>query len=263
MQINILNGNVTGAEFLEETDKKKKSEFRENLNERLRYLAKEHKPCIITLQEIIRYRKPHQRTMQDVFVVNVHLTTLTGEREGIAEIDEKASEIRLRQLDIVLNGIVSRYNGWRRGNYQYRGERRKPDRNETFKRHSPIWILCGDFNFTPESAEYSAIIARNFVDANPKKGKGTKGKERGAKAEATITCDYIFVGPKFIALSPVFTDIITSGNPPPFDDIKVSDHYPLLAEIPLSISLLWINRASSFLTKETERKRELKFVLKH
>lgn len=42
MQINILNWNVAGAKFLEETDQKKKTEFRENLNERLRYLAKEH-----------------------------------------------------------------------------------------------------------------------------------------------------------------------------------------------------------------------------
>lgn len=355
MQINILNWNVAGAKFLGETDQKKKTEFRENLNEKLRYLTKEHMPSIITLQEIIRYRKPHQRTMQDVidppsgyyyypnilidterypyvskwrkiqkkgkwppgtyfaqgnailwrndcahfpiwslpkigvrndhkphveeipvmsgfyfgdrntepraamvahfvitrsdsgkplkkpldvFVVNVHLTTLTGEREGIPEIDEKASKIRLRQLDIVLNGIVSRYNDWRRGKYQYRGERRKPDRNETFKRHSPIWILCGDFNFTPESAEHTHMSRANFVDLHPKKGHGTKGSGYGSDAKPTLTCDYIFAGPQYIALNPIFTKLVAQGNPPPFDHIKVSDHFPLFAEIPLSISLL-------------------------
>jgi len=44
----------------------------------------------------------------DVFVINLHLTTLMLEREGIPAIDELASQTRMRQLDNVLNGVVSR-----------------------------------------------------------------------------------------------------------------------------------------------------------
>ena len=49
----------------------------------------------------------------DVFVVNVHLTTLRREREGIPEIDLAGERIRRGQLEIVFFGIVSSYNSWR------------------------------------------------------------------------------------------------------------------------------------------------------
>ena len=169
----------------------------------------------------------------DVFVVNIHLTTLMKEREGIPEIDEKASKIRLAQLDTILDGIVSCYNDWGRGGYRFRGERRKPDKNEQFNRYSPIWILCGDFNFTPESLEYERLKRMNFVDLNPVKGKGTKGK--GFGSQATITCDYIFAGPKYISLDSLIIGDSVRGNPPPDYAMKVSDHYPLFAEIPLTL----------------------------
>ena len=170
----------------------------------------------------------------DIFVVNLHLTTLMGEREGIPQIDEEATRTRQRQLNIVLNGIVSRYNDWRRGGYRFRGERRAPEPWEDFDRLPPIWILCGDFNFTPESAEYAFIRRMNFVDLNPKKGRGTKGKGFGSKGKATIICDYIFAGPKYISMDPIFTRQMAMNNTEPIDRIKVSDHYPLVAKIPLS-----------------------------
>ncbi len=53
----------------------------------------------------------------DIFVVNLHLTTLMMEREGIPEIDSEAARIRQAQLSIVFDGIVSRYNVWRQRGY--------------------------------------------------------------------------------------------------------------------------------------------------
>ena len=84
---------------------------------------------------------------QDIFIVNVHLTTLAMEREGIPEIDARAAAIRRNQLDVIFNGIVSRYNTWRQEGYPERGQRRTSEPGETFERHPPIWILVGDFNF--------------------------------------------------------------------------------------------------------------------
>jgi len=36
----------------------------------------------------------------DVFVINLHLTTLMGEREGIPQVDEEATRKRLAQLEV-------------------------------------------------------------------------------------------------------------------------------------------------------------------
>ena len=69
---------------------------------------------------------PLARKPLDVFVVNLHLTTLLMEREGDSKIDGRASEIRQSQLNIVLHGVVSRYNAWREGGYPQRGERKNP-----------------------------------------------------------------------------------------------------------------------------------------
>lgn len=168
----------------------------------------------------------------DVFVVNLHLTTLMGERQGIPQIDEQASRIRLGQLDIILNGIISRYNDWRWAGYPFRSEHREPRPHEDFERHSPVWVLCGDFNFTPGSVEYATMQRNNFVDMNPRKGTGTKGS--GFGSEATITCDYIFGGPKYIALEPLIVEQSIRRNPMPDYSVDVSDHFPIFARIPLS-----------------------------
>ncbi len=172
----------------------------------------------------------------DIFIVNVHLTTLKTEREGIPEIDMEASRLRLAQLDIIFYGIVSRYNTWKQSGYLQRGERREPEDWETFERYQPLWILSGDFNFTPESTEYELIKKMNFMDLilSDNKGKGTKAK--GVGNAATLTLDYIFAGPKFISFDPIITEPKLRGNMVIDNNaVRVSDHYPMVAEIPITI----------------------------
>lgn len=176
----------------------------------------------------------HDRNLKkplDIFVVNVHLTTLTMEREGIPEIDVEASRIRLAQLSIIFNGIISRYNRWREQKYPERNEKRKAEDWENFDRYPPVWILTGDFNFTPESVEYETIKRLNFIDVinnPPHKVTGTKASGRGKPA--TLTLDYVFAGPKFISLSPLLTEDpnVKSSS---VINIKLSDHYPMAATI--------------------------------
>lgn len=180
----------------------------------------------------LKTKRPLNKPL-DIFVVNLHLTTLTSEREGIPDIDKKASNMRLKQLDIILDGIVSRYNIWRNRGYRFRDDLREPESTEEFDRHPPVWVIAGDFNFTPESLEYARIKRLNFVDVCPNKGLGTKGS--GFGSDATLTCDYIFAGPKYIALDPMILNNAIEANPIPDYEIRVSDHYPLCAKIPLSI----------------------------
>jgi endonuclease/exonuclease/phosphatase family metal-dependent hydrolase len=171
----------------------------------------------------------------DVFVINVHLTTLMMEREGVPETDALAVRIRMNQLDVIFNGIVSRYNSWRQSGYRERGEKRKEEEDETFKRHSPVWIIAGDFNFTEESAEYEYIKRINFIDTVPAKnsryGHGTKAK--GISNDPTLTLDYIFAGPKFLSLDPAIGQEL-HGNRVIHDHIiRASDHYPVLSSMNL------------------------------
>jgi len=168
----------------------------------------------------------------DVFVVNLHLTTLKHEREGIPQIDEEAAQIRSHQLDIILAGIVSRYNIWRSDKYRTSGEFPTTGSGDDTDRFSPVWILCGDFNFTPDSAEYLRIQRANFVDVCPNKGSGTKASGRGTRARLTL--DYIFAGPQFVSLDPVIVDDAIKGALTPEYTVKVSDHYPIFAEVPLT-----------------------------
>ena len=168
----------------------------------------------------------------DIFVINLHLTTLMMEREGIPEIDLTASRIRLRQLDVIFQGIISRYNMWKRQGFPERGKRRRPAKFQTFTRHEPVWILAGDFNFTPASVEYESIMKMNFLDVVLKKGSGTKSS--GPGNPPTLTLDYVLAGPNFLAFNPVITGVETLNN---CVDIRTkgSDHYPLYAKIPLTL----------------------------
>lgn len=168
----------------------------------------------------------------DVFVVNLHLTTLKHEREGIPEIDERAEQLRSHQLDIILDGIVSRYNLWRSDGYRTSGEVTAVGSGDDSDRYSPVWILCGDFNFTPDSIEYHRVQRANFVDVCLNKGFGTKASGRGTRARLTL--DYIFAGPKFVSLDPVIVDDAIKGSFTPDYTVKVSDHYPMFAEVPLT-----------------------------
>lgn len=179
-----------------------------------------------------KYRKP-----LDIFVVNLHLITLMMERQGIPEIDEKASRMRKAQLDIIFKGIISRYNSWAEEEYPERGKPRKFKRGETFDRHKPVWILAGDFNFTEESEEFRYIKSMNFIDTVWIKGseRGYGTKTSGAGNPPTLILDYVFAGPKFIAFDPLFEDAGIKRN---FVDHKImaSDHYPMIAKIPLLLS---------------------------
>jgi endonuclease/exonuclease/phosphatase family metal-dependent hydrolase len=171
----------------------------------------------------------------DIFVINLHLTTLTMEREGVPEIDALAAKIRQDQLDVVFNGIVSRYNSWRQSGYRQRGDRRNEEPHETFKRHSPVWIVAGDFNFTEESAEYAYIKRVNFIDTVPEAGKQTQfgngTKASGVGNNPTLTLDYIFAGPKFVSLDPA---IYVAANRVIHDhNVRASDHYPVLSSMTL------------------------------
>jgi len=168
----------------------------------------------------------------DIFIINTHLTTITREREGIPEVDSEATEIRLSQLEVIFRGIVSRYNNWKQRGYLDREKKRDFSPHETPQRHQPLWIIAGDFNFTPESAEFARIQRWNFVDVVPNKGSGTKAK--GAGKKASLTVDYIFAGPKFIALNPLITEQGISDNNVSHQ-VKFSDHYPMYARIPVDI----------------------------
>lgn len=169
----------------------------------------------------------------DVFVVNLHLTTLLFEREGIPEIDKKATKTRMAQLNVIFDDVISPYNKWRQEGYLDRGKPRQWASYETEKRLPPVWFLAGDFNFTPRSVEYQHIMHLNFIDAVHNKGLGTKAKGRGQTPAMTL--DYIFAGPKFVALDALVTEQAIVNNGPPITLKKSSDHYPLFATVPLAV----------------------------
>ena len=160
------------------------------------------------------YEKRH------LFIVNLHLTTLLKEREGFPDRDCLGAEIRGRQLDIVLSGIVSRYNRWREEQYPLAPDDR------------PIWFLAGDFNATENSLEIEKIKRLNFLDLCLDKGAGTKrGKD---SANAALTLDYIFAGPAYYAFDPnVVKQMLETAGKPPLYEITVSDHYPIMARFPI------------------------------
>jgi endonuclease/exonuclease/phosphatase family metal-dependent hydrolase len=168
----------------------------------------------------------------DIFVVNLHLTTLMKEREGIPELDSDGSQIRMRQLDIVFNGIVSRYNKWKKDDFRIRGEHIAPKQGETHTRHSPIWVIAGDFNFTRESAEYHSVIQRGFIDMIQNHQIGTKTS--GLGENPTLTVDYVFAGPSFEAIDPgIARDETVQNHVEVNPQTRISDHFPLIIDVPI------------------------------
>jgi len=154
-----------------------------------------------------------------VFIVNLHLTTLVKEREGFPERDCLGAEIRGRQLDIVLNGIVSRYNRW----HEDQGAGKNEDR--------PIWFLVGDFNATEDSLEIEKMKRLNFLDLCLEKGAGSKRGKNGRNA--VLTLDYIFAGPAYYAFDPHSVKrLLAKTSQPPLYKVNVSDHYPIVARFP-------------------------------
>ncbi len=120
---------------------------------------------------------------------------------------------------------------WAKSGFLLRGKEPDIDRKtETVNRCKPLWIISGDFNFTPESAEYELLARRNFVDVIPNNA-GTKAK--GVGNDPTLTLDYILAGPKFISLDPIMTQLDKSNNRVALE-VKCSDHYPLIGRIPMA-----------------------------
>ena len=172
----------------------------------------------------------------DLFIVNLHLTTLLNEREGIPSKDEEACIRRLKQLDIVFNDIISRYNSWKQvKDYKLRDEEYplKPEIEAT-DRHKPVWVIAGDFNFTPESEEYNYIKKRNFLDLIPDHKVGTKAS--GLAKEPTLTLDYAFAGPLYYSIQPdnarsrIWRNRVETGG-----FAMVSDHMPIIVKVPIHI----------------------------
>lgn len=173
----------------------------------------------------------HPETRRDIFIVNVHMTTLKGEREGFPERDDRGSKIRRQQVNIVLNGIVSRYNEWRDKNQRPATDQR------------PIWILAGDFNATEDSEEIAKIKRMNFMDlCQDVRSRGTKRSKNGEPGG--ITVDYIFAGPQYYSFDPFVVEnrlkeFTFMDAPPPRGPIygdhidAVSDHYPVFAWFPM------------------------------
>ena len=91
--------------------------------------------------------------------LNLHLTTLKGEREGNIRLDRLASAERLQQLDLILDNVVSAYQEEK----NHRIPRTGPSRQED------IWIVAGDFNAAVDSAELELVRRVGFVDGNPDK----------------------------------------------------------------------------------------------
>jgi len=159
---------------------------------------------------------------KDIFIVNFHLTTLKGEREGFPEKDQDGSQIRQKQIDIILNGIVSRLNTDRHQHTKRLNKKPKPG----------LWLLGGDLNSTIQSAEALKLNQRNFSrlcsDLPTKRPTKKINGDKGAK----IKVDYLFAGPLYYACQP---NEVSQSNKTyqVLYNLDISDHYPIVAHFPL------------------------------
>ena len=154
----------------------------------------------------------------DVFVANLHLSTLHGERAGQPAIDKVGSKVRTRQLWTVLHGVISRHMVW--------AQMLDGDASE----REQLWLLCGDFNAAPLSDEIMLVKEFGFIDLNPNKGKGNKAQ--GLGNDPTHTVDYLFLGQFGAEAATAEREIYISGNPAPDLNFKVSDHFPVISRLP-------------------------------
>jgi endonuclease/exonuclease/phosphatase family metal-dependent hydrolase len=165
---------------------------------------------------------PHEGLDLDVYINNVHLPTLTGEREGVPAREIAGSARRLQELEtVVMNSIVSLMEDFRR--------------EQAPKQAPAVWLLAGDLNCTPDSREMEFLKACRFVDLNVNKGRGTK--RRKGDSEPTITVDYVLAGCLFGGLDGFLAGdwVKNHPNPEPIGDSKSSDHLPVFAKLPFSV----------------------------
>jgi hypothetical protein len=170
--------------------------------------------------------------------LNVHLSTLNGERQGNVRLNRNAGASRLRQVEQILDNIVSAY--------QETTAYRIPQSYDQEKRD--IWIIGGDFNTTPDSAEVSMIRRSGFIDAIPDKriedadassdfhGQvGSKWSLADDESPA-IMLDYIFCGLEQYSFPTNSLDLSGSKRPfrPHFENaVFATDHAILFAKIKL------------------------------
>lgn len=155
------------------------------------------------------------------YTINVHFTTLKGEREGYPEIEERGDAIRVGQAKVILNGIVSRCNEWRA-------------RNDLTV--AP-WIIGGDLNATPSSQVINEFTKRRFLNiSRVSTQQGTKRK--GGEEAPELTLDYIFIGVEYHAFTRIdySRDVQDHGTllTGPGHDCA-SDHFPIASEVTVSL----------------------------
>ncbi len=216
MGFRAVTYNVAGAKFLELPEELPKKPIKKHPMTRGEYRDKLH-------DALHRLTNPHDPTKD----APDHLTTLKGEREGSPDKDVAASKVRRTQLDVVLNGIISRYNEWVPGAIK----KQRHEKDPKFERRPAVWVLGGDFNCIPTSPEIVAMKQPNFIDLNPNKGGGAKGTTVPIEA-ASITLDYLFAGPAFYSIDPYLAEQRAQNNPLPLE-YRVSDHLPVLADVPI------------------------------
>ena len=166
--------------------------------------------------------------------LNVHLATIKGERRGNIRLNKIASSYRTQQLDLILDNVISAY--------------QETDTNRIARtsntRREDIWIIGGDFNSTPDSAEISLVKRAGFVDGNPDKKLidtnqdssyhneiGTKWSLADRDLPLTIL-DYIFCGLERTTFPTGKIEVSNSRRPlrPEFTDNRFeTDHAVLFA----------------------------------
>ena len=165
--------------------------------------------------------------------LNVHLNTVSGEREGDPDRDREASASRLKQVELILDHVVAAY--------QQANQYRMPEAQQ-----EDIWIMGGDFNAEPGSAEIEKILASGFVDTLT--DKHIEGEESGNllnnktgskwslidRARPPLVADYIFCG--MVPTPPTAGGVNLSGSRRPFtphfeDETFATDHALLFTAI--------------------------------
>jgi Endonuclease/Exonuclease/phosphatase family len=170
--------------------------------------------------------------------LNIHLNTLSGEREGNVRLNRSADASRTQQIELILDNVISAY--------QEATRYRMPEGMKHGERD--IWIVGGDFNTTPDSAEIAMIRRAGFVDTIPDKSiqdanpVSTFQNRIGSKwslgdtGNPPIVLDYIFCGLEQFTFPAGDLDVSGSKRPfiPGFDDLAfASDHAVLFAKIRL------------------------------
>jgi hypothetical protein len=160
-----------------------------------------------------RLKVPDGPSERYVNFLNVHLTTLQGEREGNIGRDRLGSRVRMAQVDLILDNVISAYQEAHAYRIPRAAESRKQD----------LWIMAGDFNAAPDSEELELIRRVGFVDGNPDKrlsdstgafhGQiGTKWSARDSAAPP-IAVDYILCGLQASAFPMGGVDLANSLRP--------------------------------------------------